>query len=217
MSPEWKIGKVIWILKDGKDPLLTDLYRPITLLSTLGKLFEKIIAECIYDHIQEMNCIADEQFGFMRGRSCEDAVHAFLKGVHEALPLTNYSVAVSIDIVGAFNNIKWGVVNLELRKMNFPVWIQKMINSYPSDRVAFCGESRVDFTRGCPQGSVLGPLIWIIAYNFIIADLRRPKCKVFCYADDTILLCRGNTLASVKELVSATTERAVLLLTEGSR
>ena len=87
---EWKIGKVVWLLKEGRDPLSEDSYRPITLLSNLGKVFEKVIAELMYSHLDKEKCIAKEQYGFMRKLSTEDAIHKFTEHSITTLQICGY-------------------------------------------------------------------------------------------------------------------------------
>jgi len=78
--------------------------------------------------------------------------------------------------------------------------------------VAMSGKGAVEQDRGCPQGSVLGPLLWVVSYNFVIEGLQSPMQKVICYTDDTILLHLANRKETVQDMVSESTDLAMALL-----
>ena len=200
------------MLKEGKDPLESSSYRPICLLSTLSKTLERIIAELMHAHINDTGCIAPEQFGFMRNRSTEDAIQFIIKRIRTSLPMNTYTVGVLLDIAGAFDNIKWKVVHQELRAKNFPLIILNIMQDYLRNRTAVSEDCSISLTYGCPQGSVLGPMLWIISYDHIIEALQTPKRTVGCYADDTVMLVSANKIDEIQKLVAESISVAAVLM-----
>jgi len=218
---EWKVGRIAWAVKPDKDPLTPDAYRPIALLSNIGKLFEKIIAECMWEHIESNNILSDAQFGFRCGRSTEDAIHTVLNKIKHERIFHKYVSAISLDIAGAFDNITWEHIRKELERFEFPEHIQAIVGCYLKDRIAFSGNHFTWLGKGCPQGSVLGPLLWIVAYNYLIATLKNSGVAAYCYADDTVIIVGGaspesiaNSLTGVLANVSEILQKSGLKLNE---
>jgi len=80
-----------------------------------------------------------------------------------------------------------------IEKINFPEHIQAVLGGYLKDRIAFSGDHFTWLEKGCPQGSVLGPLLWIIAYNYLIVTLNDFGVAAYCYADDTVIILSGSS------------------------
>lgn len=105
-------------------------------------------------------------------------------------------MAVSIDISNAFNTIPWDVINEEFERRKFPLSIRAIINSYLRNRtISYVTKERNKEKRaisgGVLQGSVLGPVLWNIAYDRILSRSIYRDCNLICYADDTLLLAKA--------------------------
>ena len=193
----WKKAKVIPILKPEKNPAEASSYRPISLLSSISKLFERIILNRMMSHINDNSIFADEQFGFRLGHST----------THQLLRVTNliranksegYSTgAALLDIEKAFDSVWHKGLIAKLKHFNFPIYIIKMIQNYLTDRflqVCYqnCKSDQLPVLAGVPQGSILGPIL----YNIFTSDLPAlpTGCQKSLFADDTSISARGRSL-----------------------
>jgi len=143
--------------KDERDP---KSYRPICLLSVVGKLFENILKSRLLDTSLASDKVSRRQFGFMPGKSTEDAVVELRRMASEGM----YAIALLFNISGAFDNVWWPLVLDSLKKRDCPRNIFKVLRSYFENRevkiMLISAEVSKRVTRGCPQGSVrpAGPL-----------------------------------------------------------
>jgi hypothetical protein len=105
------------------------------------------------------------------------------------------ALAVSLDITNAFNTIPWDRIIEALRHCQVPKYSVEVIKTYLSDRwVEFSSQRGMEkrpVERGVPQGSVLGPILWITAYYRVLRSPRPLGTDLVCYADDTLVLIRG--------------------------
>lgn len=196
---EWKEALLVLIGKPGGK------FRPICLLSVVGKLLERVLANRIVRLALGAghNSLSERQFGFLPGRSTHDAVAA-VRGASERARRAGQGCAlISLDIKNAFNTIEWFAILGALERYDTPPYLSRMVASYLSDRriiyetAAGSGSRRVN--RGVPQGSVLGPLLWVIAYDGILRLPVPRGCRAFCFADDTMLVVRGESAAQIRE------------------
>ncbi|KAJ0169191.1 hypothetical protein K1T71_015318 [Dendrolimus kikuchii] len=181
----WRTGKLVLLRKEGRPADSPSAYRPIVLLDEVGKLFERIIADRLVQHLTSTGPdLADNQFGF---RLAGDAV---FRG--EVL------LAVSLDIANAFNTLPWACVRKALRYFGVPTYLRQTDGAYLNERAVIYpvhggGWSRRAMVCGVPQGSVLSPLLWNIAYDWTLRCRILPGVSVICYADDTLIAARGRT------------------------
>ncbi|KAG5861567.1 hypothetical protein JTB14_016417 [Gonioctena quinquepunctata] len=159
---QWKIGKLVTILKGaGKDPSRLDSWRPLTLLSELGKMLERIIISKIMKSIPNDQLISRNHFGFTQSRSTIGAIKNVLTHIEQDV---RHHLVIFIDIKGAFNNMWWPGLIKYVHDAGLPKLIVKLIKSYLSERKVeyYSLHEKVEKTlsKGCPQGSALGPLLW---------------------------------------------------------
>ncbi|KMQ93115.1 reverse transcriptase [Lasius niger] len=142
--------------KDEQDP---KSYRPIYLLSVIGKLFEKLIKLCLMNTLLAPGEVSDRQFGFMPERSTEDAVVELRRMVPASEK--RHAVALLFDISEAFDNVWWPLVLESLKSRDCQRNVFGVMQSYFDNRKVslLYGSPEVSrrATRGCPHGSVLGP------------------------------------------------------------
>jgi hypothetical protein len=193
-----KIAKVVPIFKSG-DPLLIDNYRPISLLSNFSKILEKIVCNRLSKFLTANKIISNSQFGFRKKHS---TIHPILHLINEVTNASNskkFTLAIFCDLRKAFDTCDHEILIKKLQKIGIRNTELKWFVSYLSGRTQFVYISGVESTmldikKGVPQGSILGPLLFLLYIN----DL--PECSAlltFLFADDTTLLASGDSLYEV--------------------
>jgi len=137
------------------------------------------------------------QFGFREGCSTVDALDSVTNYIRNRLEEKKIVLAVSLDIKNAFNSLSWRSIRWALRHRRYPEYLRRVIDSYLHNRFVEYLSSSGDIesrgvSRGVPQGSVLGPLLWNIAYDYVLRVTRVYRgCSIIGYADDTLIMCTG--------------------------
>lgn len=197
----WKEGSLRALLKsEDKDEKNPKSYRPICLLSVVGKLLEKLIRKRLAVSMDD-GLVSPRQFGFMPGKSTEAAIVELRRMIDASAE--KYTVALLFDIAGAFDNVWWPLVVRSLRERNCPANIYKIMLSYFEDRkvkLTWGGRSvSKRATKGCPQGSVLGPACWNLMFDTLLKflDIEFPD-EYVAYADDLVVLVKGDSRQEVE-------------------
>lgn len=193
----WKRAE-LKILKKGedRDPELAGSYRPICLLNNLGKVMERLVCNRLREH-REMKGLHPNQFGFRPRRSTEDAINFLIEKVWQSD--ARYVMTVFVDIAGAFDNLWWPALFRELREMQCPRDIYNVLRSYCSNRYVLmrCPERTIArrITKGCPQGSICGPIFWDIMMDGLLKTLDHENGvrTAVAYADDLAVVIEGNS------------------------
>lgn len=185
----WKIAEIILIQKPGKPPQEASSYRPISLLPALSKLFEKLLLLRLKPVLEGRNLIPDHQFGFREKHATIEQIHRIVDKINEDLEKKRYCSAVFLDISQAFDKV-WHEGLLYKIKRNLPAPYFKILKSYLSDRY-FQIRYRDEYSSlhkiysGVPQGSVLGPILYIL----FTADIPNSLSTLIAtFADDTAVL-----------------------------
>ena len=183
---QWKKANVTPLFKKD-DPSLLNNYRPISLLSLVGKLLERVIFKHVYNYLLDNNIITVKQSGFKPGdsSSCQlsHLYHLFCKALDDKKEVR----IVFCDISKAFDRVWHNGLIYKLKKIGISGKLLKWFENYLSDRqqrVVINGESS-DWgyiMAGVPQGSILGPLLFLIYINDL-ADIVNSNIRLF--ADDT--------------------------------
>lgn len=190
----WREAMMIHILKPGSDPSLCASYRPISLLSPFGKLFEFIILKRIRKHIRLKGVLKDSQFGFKPQHSTSHALSVFADYVCDGLNRKRGTLTVALDFSKAFDTV-WHVGILhKMQQHEFSRQTCRLVGSFLQNRTfrVKVGEqvSNIRTVRaGVPQGSILGPIL----FNIYVSDIPSPPQDgiLLTYADDVLVAIRG--------------------------
>ena len=185
----WKIADVTPIFKK-EDKQLVKNYRPISLLPICGKIFEKLIFNSLYSYLSLNNLITKNQSGFVPGDSCTNQLLFLINEIHEAFENNSLEVrAVFLDISKAFDKVWHDGLIFKLRRNGVSGKLLKFFESYlhnRKQRVVLNGfySEYAAIESGVPQGSVLGPLLFLVYINDLENNILS---NVKFFADDTML------------------------------
>lgn len=203
----WKTAIIITIPKPGKDHSLPENHRPISLLSTLSKILERLILKRLNDELENRNIIPQEQFGFRSSHSCELQTLRLSEIIASGMDWKHTTAIAYLDISKAFDRV-WhqGLIH-KMKQIGLPTGLVKIVHSILENRkfkVRQDGHesSTKTIQAGVPQGSVLGPILYNIYTHDIPEDGTTFKAL---YADDTALGTQSrNTKLAISKLQRTT-------------
>jgi hypothetical protein len=209
----WKHSTIKCIPKKGGKKLKTSQFRPISLLSNLGKVVERVVAEHLNKIIDDMALLPNEQFGFRKGRSTTHQIHKLIEHISESFNNKDMTIGVFLDVSKAFDKVWHDGLLYKMQTAKLPKWLLLWTQSYLNDRtftVKWDGESSSlkRFEAGVPQGSVLGPTL----FNLFTMDFpKSPNWNndLALYADDVALLAKSKKVTLAIKYAQEALDQAV--------
>jgi hypothetical protein len=199
-----KLAKVVPIYKKG-DPELYSNYRPVSMLPCFSKILERLVFNRCLSFIDKYKILNDRQFGFRKGYSTEMAIIDLVDKIYNAVDLNETTLSIYLDLSKAFDTINHDILLYKLEHYGFRGITLKWFNNYLSDRQQYvhynlCKSDVKGMTCGVPQGSILGPLLFILYVNDIIYTSSILNFVLF--ADDTTILYSHKNLADKLNMVN---------------
>lgn len=193
----YKKAKVIPLFKKG-DPHLASNYRPISILPVVSKIFEKLVNNQILNYLETNNLLTPSQYGFRKNKSTRDAIVEFTNDSLMALNDGMCVLGVFIDFAKAFDTIDHTILLDKLKKLGLNSQALNWFSSYFDGRsqLVIMGNymsNPCKLSVGVPQGSILGPTLFLIYINDLCSSLKH--CKPILYADDTNLFYKHTNLS----------------------
>jgi len=198
---EWKLANVTAVFKKGKKSSPSN-YRPISLTVQLCKVFESIMRDQIIEHLERFELIKESQHGFVKRKSCLTNLLVFIEEVTNYLD-SGYPVdVIYLDFQKAFDKVPHRRLILKLAAHGIGGEVLKWIENWLSgrkQRVVLGGQMSkwCDILSGVPQGSVLGPLLFVVYINDIDDSVNS---KILKFADDTKIYNKVNSADCINNL-----------------
>ena len=180
-------------------------YRPISLLSIFDKIMEKLMHKRLYEFLQEHNILFQNQFGFRKNNSTTFALLQITEKIKETIDNKKYGCGIFIDLSKAFDTVNHVILLKKLEHYGIKGVALDWCNSYLSNRKQYVylnGESSQleNITCGVPQGSALGPLLFLIYINDLpsISEVL----QFYLFADDTNIYYKDESIINLKKLIN---------------
>ena len=189
-SSEWKEALVTPVYKKGEKEIVCN-YRPISILPVVAKVFERIVHTQLYTYFQENNLLHPAQCGFRSGHSTQDVLVSLVEQCRKALDNDYIVGTIFMDLTKAFDMVDHSILLSKMRSYGVSETELKWFCSYlhrRMQRVCVGGElsNSVAMEKGVPQGSILGPLLFLVYVNDLPNTIVHSSTRQ--YADDTTLV-----------------------------
>lgn len=198
---DWKIAKIVPILKPGKPPDNPESYRPISLLSGLSKILEKLIKLRLVKFLDIHNTLPTVQYGFRNGLNTILPTLKLRNYIKESIQSKQSVGLVTLDIEAAFDTVWHDGLLHKLKMIGTPIYLIKIVQNFLTHRYFSVNldssqSARRILNAGVPQGSVLGPTL----FNIFTHDIpQATNCVLSLFADDAAVYSAGFSYSEINQ------------------
>ncbi|KAF4232603.1 hypothetical protein CNMCM8980_004850 [Aspergillus fumigatiaffinis] len=186
----WRTAKIVVLHKFNKDRTLPKSYRPVSLLPTLAKAMETVVAKRISYLVEKYQLLPANHFGARSRRSCEQALNVLVEKVYDAWRSGNVLSLVSFDVKGAYNGVSREALWRRLSENRLPESLVRWISCFCTERRArivvnkYCSEVMSIDHAGLPQGSPLSPILFLFMNARLVKVRITDKKGAIAFVDD---------------------------------
>jgi hypothetical protein len=202
---ELKVARVVPLFKSG-DARLVQNYRPISVLSVFSKIFERVIYIRLFEYLEKNEILSNSQFGFRKGHSTITALIVLIDKILAGFNKGDITLGIYLDFSKAFDTINHNILLRKLSKYGIRGIALDLLCNYLDSRSQYVSfnsfnSDLLPITCGVPQGSILGPLLFILYIN----DISTVSDILFSilYADDSNLFVQGKNISRMVSTMNA--------------
>jgi ribonuclease HI/retron-type reverse transcriptase len=198
----WTQSRTVFIPKPGRDDYsIPKSFRPISLTSFCFKTLERLVLWHLERTTFRRKPMHEKQHAFRKGHSTELAISEVVNTIESAIHKGKYALATFLDIEGAFDNLQTDSAVKAMKNHQIDSEISKWYGFYLHNRtssVTYGGrKTQRTLTRGTPQGGVLSPILWNLAFDSLLSKFDKGFVKICGYADDACLITSGYSYKTI--------------------
>jgi len=191
---QFKSSVITPIYKNGAESDITN-YRPISVINNFAKILEKCMKKRLLQFLERHSVLGEHQFGFRSGLSTQDAAFEVLNKIYDNIDKKQKPLAVFLDLTKAFDLVSHKILLKKLQSLGIRGIVYRLFCNYlfgrsQKVRIKDSLSEVCTVKRGVPQGTVLGPILFLIYIDDMSKNLK--VGSMVSYADDTVLLFHGN-------------------------